>query len=405
MRSGLRPCDRGRQGLPLFPEQPGEDGLLDAAPRRLRIQPQAAEGIVEGGGIPSRERPVETLPQQRLPGQQVVQAPAQAGEGDDAYAVHRLLPGAAIRAVLRCNFAKILSIPPSRHNRAMRLPAARSYALTTPPGWWRQRGRPKVEGKTPGCGGRCRIACARLALLVSLIGGLAGCAAGGGAENDPFEPVNRAVFGFNRVVDGLVLEPAAELYGLVAPRPVKTAVRNLLDNLTAPVVFANDLLQGERERAGTALGRFMVNSTLGLFGLYDMAAEFGLRAHSEDFGQTLAVWGAGEGPYLVLPLLGPSNPRDLAGRIVDGFLLDPLTYLAPASARAARSATEAVVVRYELDPVLDDLERNSLDFYAAVRASYRQRRASEIRNGAPPPLDPSLYQEFPDDPFADPEAE
>lgn len=235
---------------------------------------------------------------------------------------------------------------------------------------------------------------------------LAGCASGGADRNDPLEPVNRAVFAFNQVVDGLVLEPAAELYGLVTPRPVRTGVRNLLDHLASPVVFANDLLQGERERAGVTLGRFMINTTLGLFGVYDMAANFGYHRHSEDFGQTLAVWGVGEGPYLVLPLLGPSNPRDALGRIVDAFLLDPGTHVLPQGARLARTGTEAVVTRFELDPVLDDLERSSLDFYAALRSSYSQRRQSEIRNGAPPPLDSPVYQEFPeDDPFADPEAE
>jgi phospholipid-binding lipoprotein MlaA len=235
---------------------------------------------------------------------------------------------------------------------------------------------------------------------------LTSCASGTHEPNDPLEPVNRAVFAFNQVVDGLVLEPAAELYGLVTPRPVRTAVRNLLDHLASPVVLANDLLQGERERAGVTLARFMINSTLGAFGLYDMAANFGYLRHSEDFGQTLAVWGVDEGPYLVLPLLGPSNPRDAVGRVVDLLLLDPNTWLLPQSARLTRTATDAVATRFELDPVLDDLERSSLDVYAALRASYSQRRQSEIRNGAPPPLDSPAYQEvFGDDPLFDPEAE
>lgn len=245
--------------------------------------------------------------------------------------------------------------------------------------------------------------CAQALAVVLLV---ASCASGTRAPNDPLEPVNRAVFAFNQVVDGLVLEPAAELYGLVTPSPVRTAVRNLLDHVASPVVFANDLLQGERDRAGITLARFLINSTLGAFGLYDMAANFGYHRHFEDFGQTLAVWGVGEGPYLVLPLLGPSNPRDAVGRVVDMVLLDPNSWLLPQGARVARTATEVVVTRSELDPVLDDLKRSSLDFYAALRSSYDQRRQSEIRNGAPPPLDSPAYQEvFGDDPFFDPEAE
>lgn len=240
------------------------------------------------------------------------------------------------------------------------------------------------------------------ACLLLVVTGLGACTTARSDVHDPLEPMNRAVFAFNQVVDGLVLEPAAELYGLVTPKPVRTAVRNLLDTLAAPVVFANDLLQGERERAGITLGRFMVNVTLGLCGLYDMAAEFGLQQHSEDFGQTLAVWGVGEGPYLVLPLLGPSNPRDFLGQLVDSFLFDPAAYFLPAGAQTARMATEAVVTRYELDPVLDAMERSSLDFYAAIRSNYTQRRRAEIGNGAPP-LPASLDEELLDDPYADPE--
>lgn len=258
-----------------------------------------------------------------------------------------------------------------------------------------------VAGSIPSCPGRVR----RGLLVLILLPILSGCATVGSGRSpgDPFEPVNRAVFGFNQIVDGLVLEPAAEIYGLVTPRPVKTAIRNVLDTLAAPVVFANDLLQGERERAGVTLSRFMINSTLGLFGLYDMAAEFGYRGHDEDFGQTLGVYGVGDGPYLVLPLLGPSNPRDALGLVVDTLLFDPFGYVAPAEASYARTATEAVVTRYELDPVLDDLERNSLDLYAAIRSSYRQRRQSEIRNGAAPAE--AVYEELFDDTFEDPAAQ
>ena len=241
---------------------------------------------------------------------------------------------------------------------------------------------------------------ARIPTVLLLLGPLAVQPALAEDENgDPFEPFNRAVFEFNRVVDGLVLKPASELYGLVVPDPAKTAVSNLLDTLRAPIVFVNDLLQGERERAGITLSRFMINSTLGFFGLFDMAAEFGYTRHEEDFGQTLAVHGVGEGPYLVLPLLGPSNPRDAVGLVVDSFLFDPMAHLAPLRARIARTVTGTVVTRYELGPSLDDLERNSLDYYAALRSVYRQRRQAEIRNGAPPPE--AGYEDIFDDIFDD----
>jgi phospholipid-binding lipoprotein MlaA len=160
------------------------------------------------------------------------------------------------------------------------------------------------------------------------------------ATNDPIEPWNRAMFFVNDGLDTLVLRPAAEAYGIFIPPPIRTAVQNMLGNLRSPVILLNDVLQGETQRAGNTLGRFVLNTTLGIGGAFDVATGFGLPAHGEDFGQTLAVWGASEGPYLFIPGLGPSNPRDLLGTGVDS------------------------------DP------------YAALRSAYRQRRAAEIRNPA-----------------------
>jgi len=229
---------------------------------------------------------------------------------------------------------------------------------------------------------------APLALVLAL--GLAAAPAAG-APDDPLEPVNRAVFAVNRVIDGTVLEPAAELYDYAVPDYGKRRVADFLDNLRAPVVFVNDLLQGERARAGVALGRFLVNSTLGLFGLFDLASELGLPPHDEDFGQTLAVWGADAGPYLVLPVLGPSTARDLVGLLVDGFVFDPVAHLATTRQRIGRAVTEGVVRRAQLDPFLDDLRAHSLDYYAALRSAYLQRRTAAIRNGRPM-VDESLYE-------------
>jgi phospholipid-binding lipoprotein MlaA len=201
---------------------------------------------------------------------------------------------------------------------------------------------------------------------------------------DPLEPMNRAIFRFNDVVDGLFIEPAARLYGLTVPQPARKGIRNFLDNLGAPVIFVNDLLQGNRERAGVTLSRFMINTVLGGAGLFDMAQVFGHTQHYEDFGQTLGVWGVDEGFYLVLPLLGPSNPRDAVGRVFDSFVFDPVAYVASTEERIGRAVVDAIDTRYTLIPAIDDLRANSIDPYATARTVYRQRRASAIRNGGSP---------------------
>lgn len=216
--------------------------------------------------------------------------------------------------------------------------------------------------------------------------------------SDPLEPVNRAVFGFNLFVDTWVFEPVARAYRFVAPQPVRRSVGNFLSNLRSPVVFANDLLQGERDRAGITLGRFMINSTLGVFGLFDAASGFGYHGHYEDMGQTLGVYGVPDGPYIMLPLLGPSNARDTVGRVGD-FFINPLNSccITP-DERYAIFGTTAVSEREANIELFDDLRTNSLDLYATLRTVYTQRRASEIRNGAAP-----TNQENYDDIFKDEE--
>ena len=200
--------------------------------------------------------------------------------------------------------------------------------------------------------------------------------------NDPYEPFNRAMFDFNLTLDKAVLRPAASIYRDVLPEPVQNGVHNFLHNLRSPIIFGNDLLQGELDRAGSTLARFAINSTVGVFGLYDFAAYVGIEKHNEDFGQTLAVWEVEQGPYLVLPIFGPSNPRDGVGRVAD-ILIDPLTWLAPFEFQMARTIGTAVNARARNFDQVNDLENNSLDFYSAVRSLYRQKRADEIRNGVP----------------------
>lgn len=203
--------------------------------------------------------------------------------------------------------------------------------------------------------------------------------------NDPGEPANRAVFAVNQVLDKGVLKPAAGMYLHLVPPPVRTGVSNALNNLRSPVIFFNDLLQGEMRRAGVTFMRFVINTTIGIGGLGDPASDMGFPYHSEDFGQTLAAWGIGEGPFVMLPVFGPSNPRDAVGLVVD-FLVDPLNLWATNTDREyityARGATRAVDERARNFDLIEDLERSSLDFYATIRSLYRQRRADEIGNGA-----------------------
>ena len=202
--------------------------------------------------------------------------------------------------------------------------------------------------------------------------------------NDPLEPTNRNFFAFNRGLDTVLFKPLAEAYVLL-PKPVRDSIHSSVNNVRAPVNFANDLLQGELERAATVLGRFLINTTVGVGGIFDVAAHVGLERHNEDFGQTLAVWGAPTGPYIVVPILGPSSPRAIVGTITDSFL-DPLTYVfdnqgAELEYWLIRGGIEGIDERARVLDVLDDIEESSLDFYATVRSLYRQRREAEVRNG------------------------
>jgi phospholipid-binding lipoprotein MlaA len=209
--------------------------------------------------------------------------------------------------------------------------------------------------------------------------------------NDPFEHGNRGIFKFNRTVDRMALKPAATAYRDYLPTFLTGRVRNVLANFRAPVIFLNDLLQGEVPRALQTLSRFVVNSTIGLVGLFDMASTMDMEGHDEDFGQTLAVWGVPEGPFIMLPVFGPSNPRDTVGKVVD-FLIDPLRIWASNSNRDwvpfVRAGTQAVDTRSDTLDLLNDVEKSSLDFYAAIRSLYRQRRADAISNGRVGPVRP-----------------
>jgi len=225
--------------------------------------------------------------------------------------------------------------------------------------------------------------------------GLAGCAARPPASdpeavaeyeanNDPLEPLNRGLYDVNNAIDTVLLRPAAVVYRAAVPPPVREGVRNALGNLRAPTILMNDILQGEMDRAGRTAARFLINSTLGIGGLVDVAAwQFGIRGHGEDFGQTLASWGVGEGPYLFLPVLGPSNPRDLLGAGVD-VVASPWFWFGQGEVveilRWVRSGMTVLDTRESVLDTLDTLYATSLDPYSTLRSAYRQRREAEIRN-------------------------
>lgn len=147
------------------------------------------------------------------------------------------------------------------------------------------------------------------------------------AANDPFEATNRETLKLNEKIENNLVRPTIGMYFSVAPSDGRRIIHDFIENVSLPTVFINDVLQGETKRAGQTLARFTINSTVGLGGLFDPATnKFGVPNHDEDFGQTLAVWGVGEGPYLILPLFGPQPPRDAFGRIVDTYL-DPLNHI------------------------------------------------------------------------------
>jgi len=199
---------------------------------------------------------------------------------------------------------------------------------------------------------------------------------------DPFEPVNRAIFSFNNVADRIVLEPIAKGYKKL-PSPLQSGINNFLSNLRAPLVVVNQLLQGQGENAIQSTGRFFVNSTVGVFGLIDVAEKIGLEEKEEDYGQTLATWGVGDGFYIVLPLFGPSNLRDTTGMVLT-MMTDPINAYAVSEGEAwlvpMRTAANAVDQRSKIIDEVNALRDNSVDYYAAVRSSYYQNRKAAINN-------------------------
>ncbi len=217
------------------------------------------------------------------------------------------------------------------------------------------------------------------------------------SNGDPLEGFNRAMYGFNDYFDRYLLKPVAKGYRAVMPEFARTGVSNFFSNLKDPGIMVNNLLQGKPKDSASDLGRFLVNSTLGIYGLFDVATHMGLEKHNEDFGQTFAVWGVPDGPYLVLPILGPSNFRDGFGEIPDWYML-PTTHMEEQSTASKLFALRLVNRRAQLLDESDILdEAAGQDPYVFIREAYRQRRINLIYDGDPPTAqpDPSLFEEDP----------
>lgn len=214
---------------------------------------------------------------------------------------------------------------------------------------------------------------------------LAGCAtvpAERAASDDPLEPLNRVVLDVNTALDEAVIRPVAEAYRHVVPRYVRDRIRSVIDNFTEPRIFANDLLQGRADAADVTLKRFVINSTIGIAGLYDVASDKGYAKQTGDFGQTLYAWGVNDGPYLVLLFFGPSNFRDTVGLGVDLFTTPPGVFV-PGHAGFVVGfvvgTVDGVDLRSRNIEGLDEIMASSLDYYSHLKSIAEQRRRAQLR--------------------------
>jgi len=231
-----------------------------------------------------------------------------------------------------------------------------------------------------------------LAAALLLLGPLLGCATPPPASNpdavaefneanDPLEPTNRVLYAINNGIDTVILRPAAVAYRAALPEPVRTGIHNVLSNLGTPVELGNDILEAKPRRAGDTTMRFLINTTIGVVGIFDVAKDLGYPDHDTDFGMTLALWGVPEGPFLFLPVLGPSNPRDAVGRGVD-IVGDPFTWVGQGTVVTVldwtRFGVNAVDQRSRYIDAIDNIKKTALDPYATFRSLYRQHRQAAI---------------------------
>lgn len=222
-----------------------------------------------------------------------------------------------------------------------------------------------------------------LSAVVALLG-LSGCATTANNPKDPFEGFNRAMFSVNEGID-TVVKPVAKGYDTVMPTPVKTGIGNFFGNIADVWIAVNNFLQGKPGDGFSDVGRVLVNSTIGILGLIDVASDMGLEKHSEDFGQTLGKWGVEEGPYLFWPVIGPRNVRDTFGFAVD-VTADPVMHVHDVSARNTLVGVRFIDLRASLLPADKIVEEAAFDKYNYIRDAYFQNRRNAIYDGNPPPL-------------------
>jgi phospholipid-binding lipoprotein MlaA len=222
----------------------------------------------------------------------------------------------------------------------------------------------------------------RAMLVVAVIVALSGCASTSGYSDprDPIEGFNRVMFEFNEVLDKIVLKPLAKGYRAVMPSPVDKGITNFFSNLDDVGSAINNLLQFKLKRSASDVGRIVVNSTVGILGFIDVASNMNLEKHGEDFGQTLGAWGVGHGPYIVLPIFGPSGGRDAIGTVADWFT-DPVTYVDPVNVRNTLHVVRAVDNRADLLGASRVVDEAALDKYEFMRDAYIQKRENDVNDG------------------------
>ncbi len=233
-----------------------------------------------------------------------------------------------------------------------------------------------------------------LVITAVLLSNLGGCATPPPADdteavaefketNDPLEPTNRAIYAFNDGLDTVIMRPAATAYRFIVPPPVRAGIHNVLSNLGTPVQLSNDMLEGKPRRAGDTTMRFLINTTVGVLGLFDVAKEWGYPDHDADFGMTLALWGLPDGPFLFLPVFGPSGPRDALGLGVN-TAMDPFTWVGQGVAVRAldwsRYGFSGLDQRERHLDDVDSIKKTALDPYATFRSLYRQHRLAQIED-------------------------
>ncbi|MDH4385744.1 MAG: VacJ family lipoprotein [Caulobacter sp.] len=242
------------------------------------------------------------------------------------------------------------------------------------------------------------LAAALVCAVATPVAAMASGAAGAGAPRDPLAPLNRVLFGFNaKVLDPFIVRPLTQGFEAVAPGVLRKGLRNALGNLREPATAANALLQGRPTVAAKATGRFLINSTVGVVGLFDVAGKGGIIREPADFGQTLGRWGVGEGPYIYVPVIGPTTLRDGLGGLI-GYAADPVSQATgglDTDFAIARSVIRGVEARSEADALLTSVMTDATDPYATVRGAYLQNRAAAVAAARGEALDLPAFDEPP----------